>query len=96
MATTTQKSYEVASVNNWLYSAFILFDYERREAIASAEYDGGYRKFRYRLKAKEGLEYAAIERVADMLDDATNGKVIELECLVDEVSSNVDAYLYSD
>lgn len=96
MATMIQKSYEVASVSNRLYLAFVMFDYEKNEAIASCEYDGGVKKVTYRARAKEGIEYASIERAAGMLDDATNGKVLELEELVYDVTSRVDAYLYSE
>lgn len=94
MATAIQKAYEVASVKNRFYLAFVMYDYESREAIASCEYSGGYKRV-YRARSKEGIEYAAIEHVADMLDDATNGKVLELEDLINEVSSKVDAYLYA-
>lgn len=93
---TMIKSYEVASVSNCLYMAFVMYDYECKEAIAVCEYSGGYKRVEFHVHSKDGIEYAAIEHVANMLDDATNEKVDEMDSLVDEVSARVDAYLYAD
>ena len=99
MATTLQKSYEVEALNNMKVHAFVMFDYETREAIASLEYNGATVKRTFR--SKEGLEYAALEEAAyRVADDATIRNTTErvyvmMQDLARSVAYRVDAYLYS-
>lgn len=94
MATTIQRAFEVSSVNDRFGRAFVVFDYATREATAMVEYDG--RAYYQTRHAKEGIEYAAIERAALAVCRAARLDTTQLlELLAEEVSAKVDAYLYA-
>lgn len=94
MATTIQKSYEIASLNDACYmQAFVLYDYTTHEATASVEYDGRT-AIKRTVKAREGIEYAAIEKVANTVGKKAHNEVFMMS-LASVVAGRVDAYLYA-
>lgn len=93
MAASIMRSYEVASVNGEVVRAFVLYDYATNEATASVEYDGRS-AIRRTVKAREGIEYAAIEKVADIVGKKAHNEVF-LRSLAEVVADKVDAYLYA-
>ena len=93
MATNIMRSYEVASINDAVMRAFVLYDYSSGEATASVEYDGRS-AIRRTVKAREGIEYAAIERVASIVGAKAHNEVF-LRSLAEVVANKVDAYLYA-